>query len=161
MKKIITLLLLVAATFAVNAQTSMVIRSGNTYMLDVTSMNKAQFAAFLQQEGSAAAYKFTPALKLSKTGWALFGSGLGLDLLGGIAAVACSTSESTARYAYVGTAISVIGDCLTLSGIVCLGVGYGRMHSCVDIYNIERQQKYKAQLNLTTTGNGLGFALAW
>ncbi len=154
-------MLLMAATFAVNAQTSMVIRSGNTYILNGTSMNKDQFAAFLQQEGSSASYKFSPALKLSKTGWGLFGSGLGMELAGGLVAVVCTSTESAMTGAYVGTAVAAIGECLTISGIVCLGVGYGRMHSCVDIYNIERQQKYKTQLNLTTTGNGVGFALAW
>ena len=170
MRKLFLLLALVAS-IALMAQgnSSIVIRNGNTYVTEGTSMNKVEFCDFLKSQNSAAYQTFQQSLKLSKQGWALFGTGLGVELAGAVTWLASGAAAANVKNpdktvfigTNVGAALIVAGDCLTLSGIVCLGVGYGRMHRCVDIYNVEYQSKSNAQLRVNCTGNGLGLALAW
>ena len=171
MKHFLTMVLLLAACLCADAQTngSLVIRNGNTYIADGKSMNKKEYMNFLQEQNSMAYGNFQKAFKLSKQGWALFGTGLGLGV-GGFATIIASGAlgmsgnvQDLPPVALVGAGLFFVGDCLTFSGIVCLGVGYGRMHNTVDIYNVEvdRQQKTTAQLRLNYTGNGAGLALAW
>lgn len=171
MKKILFIACLLAATFCAQAQTSsFVVRSGNTYSVDGQSMNKQGFMNYLQSHDQVIYQDFSKAYKLSNVGWGLFGSGLGLETIGfgimmgeaiktGVDASKekeINPAEITAGMT-IGYLMCFIGGALDLSGIVCLGVGYGRMHKAADIYNVQVQQKYKAQLSFT--GNGL--ALAW
>lgn len=169
MKRILFLACLLAATFSAQAQSagSFVVRSGNTYTVEGQSLDKKGFMNYLQSHDQVVYQDFSKAYKLSNTGWGLFGAGLGMEVVGfGVmvgsavqAGVDIATDQdlSHIKGVLVGELLFFIGGALDLSGIVCLGFGYGRMHKAADIYNVQVQQKYKAQLSFT--GNGL--ALAW
>ena len=167
MKHYLALTLLLVASICANAQTnsSIVIRKGNTYITDNKAMNKKEFKNYLQEQNSNVYPDFQKALKLSNQGWAIFGAGLGAGVVG-FAAIGIIVSKVTpptsfpyamAAYYTAGTAMG----CLTIAGITCLGVGYGRMHQCVDVYNVEQQQKNQVQLQMNYTGNGVGLAVTW
>lgn len=173
MKKLFLLCVLALSAMTMSAQSIM--RAGNTYYVDGMSMKKAAFAMHMQQNAEAnLAMQFQNALKLSNTGWALFGAGLGAEVIGGITYLAGSmryytqivqtadgevpTVTTVPAATVVGALLAAAGEGLTIAGIVCLGVGYSRMHNTADIYAYS-QRKPQAYLSLKANQNGLGLAL--
>lgn len=162
MKHFITILLL-SASITMNAQTSMVVRYGNTYVVDGYTMDKVEFANFLQNQEPNLSKYFADALKLSKKGWPLFGVGVGLEVAGAVTTIATAVASSGNSSAGVlsGAFVAAAGECIMVAGIACLGVGYGRMHHAANVYNVQQLQKQRVTVNLTTNGNGVGLALTW
>ncbi len=159
---------------AAQAQTqqSCVIRSGNTYIVDGQAMNKKAFDGFLKNTNATAYNKFNNGYKLSKAGWGLFGGGLGLETVAFIMAaatpaVAMKAADNASDEAVVKTSVGyttgmalayIAGAAATTAGIVCLGVGYGRMHNAADVYNVDCQKKPVAELQLTAGRGTIGLA---
>lgn len=174
MKRVFFLLVAIMSMLAAQAQTqqSCVIRSGNTYIVDGQAMNKKAFDGFLKNTNATAYNKFNNGYKLSKAGWGLFGGGLGLETVAFIMAaatpaVAMKTADNASDEAVVKTSVGyttgmvlayVVGAAATTAGIVCLGVGYGRMHNAADVYNVDCQKKPVAELQLTAGRGTIGLA---
>jgi len=180
MKKILSVLLVALLALPMSAQ--MVYRSGNTYMANGQSMNKKAFAVYMQENAEAnLSSQFQSGLKVANAGWGLFGGGLALEIGGIVCSIAgiANTSRTVtdaadgeaseieisksvtknAAAAAAGTALWILGSSSVTAGIVCLGVGYSRMHNAADIYCATRKQQPQAYLSIQAKGNGLGLAL--
>lgn len=155
------LIMAVVGTFTVCAQ-SPVVRVGNSYLVNGKSMNKVAFNDYLSKTCPDAFAKFDNGYKLSKTGWGLFGGGVGLCfasvVCGMVGAVNISQPEQVNGLVGASVAMGIVGDCMTTAGIVCLGVGYGRMHNAADMHNVGCVKKPVAEFHLTTGGNTIGIA---
>lgn len=166
MKKIFSFAVLLALAVGAMAQSS-VVRSGNQYLINGQTMNSREFKGYLQNTCPEAFSKFNSGYKTAIAGWVLFGGGLGLEL-GGIATSIASgvkavESTSGATPAEVGGVIAgplmyVTGALAVGSSIVCLAVGYARMHNTVDVYNVSCAKKPMAEFHLTSGANGVGIA---
>jgi len=180
MKKVISVLLATFLTLSMSAQ--VVYRNGNTYMADGKTMNKKAFAVYMQENAEAnLAAQFQNGLTVANAGWGLFGGGLALEIGGLACSIASVSNASRTIYdtdgnqtsdieisrtitknvgaAAVGTAFWIIGSSAVTASIVCLGVGYSRMHRSADIYCATHNQKPQAYLSVKADGNGLGLAL--
>jgi len=75
--------------------------------------------------------------------------------------IGCATVVNNTGVAAAGVAFYIIGSCAVTASIVCLGVGYARMHNSADIYmaNYNNARKPQAYLQLQTSKDGLGLAL--
>ena len=170
MKKIVFLFCLLAVAFCAQAQSSsLVVRTGNKYIVDSRTYNKKEFCRYIDGRDMQAYQKFKSGMRVANAGWALFGSGIGLEFVGfGVmvgsavqagADIATKQDLSNIKGVLIGELITCIGTAVDLSGIVCLGVGYGRMHKAADLYNVSVYNHFRAELRPATTG--LGLALAW
>lgn len=165
MKKLLALLLVMMTGWMTMQAQSPVVRNGNVYVVDGQVMNKAAFNGFLKNTSPEAYTKFNSGYKLSKAGWGLFGTGLGVEVAAiamaaatpAVAAKEMSGSAATG-YAMGVTLAYIAGSAMTTSGIICLAVGYGRMHNAADLYNVTRESKQTAELHVTAGANGLGLA---
>ncbi|MCQ2312478.1 MAG: hypothetical protein MJZ84_03410 [Paludibacteraceae bacterium] len=140
-------------------------RKGNSYLLNGYMMDKKAFMNTLYSTCPTAYNHFNKGYKLSKIGWGLFGGGLGLATVGGlISGIGSiqSTKGQTNYGAVIGDLFILAGsDCVT-AGVVCLSIGYGKMHNSVDLYNIKvEDQQPKPTLSFNYTGTGAGIAIAW
>ncbi len=107
---------------------------------------------------------------LWKTGWGLFGAGIGLVLGGGIFAM-CNMynpepdplMENNQRVSTfnIGFYTMIVGGGITLASIPCLAVGQVRRKAAMNMYN-ERgclSEQPLVQFSLQTSSNGLGLAM--
>lgn len=167
MKKIIVfLLVLMTGCLSINAQ-SPVYRNGNSYMVDGQMMNKKAYKGYLQNTCPEAFNKFNSGYKTANAGWGLFGAGLGLETAAIAMAIATpaiavdkkEVDDKTMVGLSTGMALSyVTGSLMTTAGIVCLAVGYAKMHSAADMYNTSCAKKPVAELHLTAGRNAVGLA---
>ena len=107
---------------------------------------------------------------LWKTGWGLFGAGMGLTLGGGLLWVSTSNwggvdprlrSASLDAMSLAGFWIMIAGSGITLASIPCLAVGQVRRKAAMNMYN-ERgclSEQPLVQFSLQTSSNGLGLAM--
>lgn len=174
MKRVFFLLVAIMSMLAAQAQSqSCVIRSGNTYVVNGDVMNKKAFDGFLKNTNTAAYTKFHSGYKISKAGWGLFGGGLGLGTAAFAMALATpavaekmaetdgpdeAVAQTSIGYTTGMVLTFVAGSAITTAGIVCLGVGYGRMHNAADVYNVDCQKKPVAELQLTAGRGTIGLA---
>ncbi len=107
---------------------------------------------------------------LWKTGWGLFGAGMGLVLGGGIVAM-CNMynpepdllMENNPRVSAfnIGFYTMIVGGGITLASIPCLAVGQVQRKAAMNMYN-ERgclSEQPLVQFSLQTSSNGLGLAM--
>lgn len=150
MRKIIFAVLLAMVFIPAIAQvgdSSFVIRHDNTYIAGSVTMNKKAFMGFLQSRDAVNYNYFRSAYRLSNAGWGLFGGGLAVGVVG-----ACFGS-------YI---VSSIGGAANTAGIVCLAVGYARMHNTVNNYNAlnaNRLRKSAVDVALQSSQDGIGLAI--
>lgn len=145
-----------------------VLRQGNNYLLNGYLMDKHTFEDVLHATSPAAYNRFYNGHRTANIGWGLFGGGLGAEVVGGIFSAVGSinstkgNAQATAAFSAVGSLFTSVGGGCVTAGIVCLGVGYGRMHSAADIYNIQVEiRNPKPTLSFNYTGTGAGIAIAW
>ena len=181
MKHFLTILLLAATTCAfgadketaleslsttdISTNSEYVIRKGNSYLLNGYLLDKKQFMNALSKESPTAYNQFNKGYKLSNVGWGLFGGGLGVTtvgvLLSGIGAIQ-ATNGQTNYGAAIGSLFVIVGSEVVTAGVVCLSIGYGKMHNSVDLYNIKVEARQpKPTLSFNYTGTGAGLSLAW
>jgi len=166
-------LMLFAALLAL-PMSAQISRSGNKYFADGMVMNKTSFAAYMQQNAEAAlASKFKSGLTIANVGWGLFGGGLAINTAGFITICATGVNIDKSKSASEATSLALggsataatlylIGSSITTAGIVCLGVGYGRMHKTADNYAFisnSNRQRPQAYITLQTSKDGLGLAV--
>ena len=178
MKRLLIILFFAAVSMTAMAQVSdsscvPVIRIGNTYRVGDQFMNKKAFMGYLQSRDAISYQSFRSAYRLSNVGWGLFGGGLALSVGGFGVILASSVNAATTPKADEKTVTSaalggytmmIIGDLTTISGIVCISLGYVRMHSTADSYNAyygNRRQSTSVGINacLQTSSDGVGLAL--
>lgn len=154
-------LLLVSVIFTVSMMGQSVVRTGNTYVVDGQSMKKGAFAQYMQASAEQQlATKFKSGLACSKAGWSLFTVGLASEVAGAALAaqgiinivqdVQAGTTDkdfesiyaavTADKMTFAGVALIAASPLFTLSGIICLGTGYGRMHNAADMYAAKRSQ---------------------
>lgn len=169
MKKLLSVLFVTVLALSANAQ--VIYRSGDKYFADGQPMNKQMFAAHMQQNAEAQlAQQFRSGLTVANVGWGLFGGGLAMELAGCFMIPASAShlaNEGGQGVApmvgmqLAGAWMIVLGGCVTTASIVCLGVGYARMHNSADVFvaTVRDRQRPQAYLSLQTSRNGLGLAL--
>ena len=106
---------------------------------------------------------------LWKTGWGLFGAGMGLTLGGGLLWVSTSNwggveprlrSASLDAMSLAGFWIMIAGSGITLASIPCLAVGQVRRKESLRLYNEKcGSDQPILSFSLQTSSNGLGLAM--
>lgn len=150
MRKIIFAVLLAMVFIPAIAQVgdfSFVIRHDNTYIVGSVTMNKKAFMGFLQSRDAVNYNYFRSAYRLSNAGWGLFGGGLAVGIVGAF---------------FGGYIVSSVGGIANTAGIVCLAVGYARMHNTVNNYNAlnaNRLRKSAVDVALQSSQDGIGLAI--
>lgn len=175
MKRILlSAIMTIAAIMPLMAQ-STTTRVGNTYIVGSETMNKKAYEGYLKNTCPAAFTKFHSGRVVSNVGWGCFAGGIGLQTAGIgmiIGATGAHMSYETSRSSeepstessriaalgrvYAGGIVMMlIGSATEVSGIVMLGVGYGRMHNAADLYNVNCAARPSAYLTPSTSGLGL------
>lgn len=115
-----------------------VVRKGNTYMVGDLRMNKQAYRGYLKNTCPEAYSQFDRGYKTAMAGWGLFAAGPAL--VGGSSMFWIGASfgydpnntpaQERHRVAVFSSnfALTCLGCASFVSGIVCLGVGYGQMH---------------------------------
>lgn len=106
---------------------------------------------------------------LWKTGWGLFGAGMGLTLGGGLLWVSTSNfggvdprerRASLDAASLAGFYIMIAGSAVTIASIPCLAVGQVRRKEAANLYNTKcNPDQPILSVSLQTSSNGLGLAM--
>ena len=165
MKRVFLFLMLCVLTFVgtnaqnVNADSNLLQRHHCHYMLGDVTMNQTEYMSFLHSNCLPAYQEFLSGYKLSQTGWAVFGCGMGLTTFGAILLVLNPKNSDGSIMHATGISFLVSGTSATwLVGIPSLCVGYRRMHNSVNTYNVMQKKDAYAYWSLQTSNNGVGIA---
>lgn len=130
---------------------------------------------YAQQNCQAAYDRFAQGRKLATAGWSLLGIGVAMNLGAYVgygvlryksgsqaparmpAAYSQSYSRDPAYMAVV--ALGTVGTVCEIACIPTLIVGYNKMHTAADMYNILNANEPRPYLALQSDENGLGLAL--
>ena len=143
--------------------------SGNT----VTAMDEQAYLSFLQNNCPEAWASYQKGTRLWKTGWGLFGAGLGSALLigapmyfygaayglGSALAGANTTSHAAAGCVVAGAFFMGAGSLMTSASIPLLIVGSIKRNNTHEVYNETCSRRPALSLNLQTSADGIGLAL--
>lgn len=143
MKKFLAMMLIGIFSLSVMAQ-SPVYRVGDKYMMDGKMMNKREFKGYLQNTCLEAFQLFNNGHKLSIAGWACMSTGVVVNSVGSSLLSMYFRTTGTARKEYMyslGYTLTSLGSSAAVAGIVCVSVGYTRMHKAVNLYNIEKAKR--------------------
>lgn len=157
MKKFFAVLLIGILSMSAMAQ-SPVYRIGDKYMMDGKMMNKREFKGYLQNTCPEAFQLFNNGYKLSIAGWVCLSTGVVANSVGStmLRMYLRSNISDRKQYMYdVGYTLTSIGSSAAVAGIVCLSVGYSRMHKSVHLYNLEKANRPDIRLvfGLNQTGD--------
>lgn len=119
------------------------IRSGNRYYYRGMEMRGDVYANFLKNNCTEAYGKYQNGRTIATVGWVLFGVGLGLDL----------------GLVWISPYSGLIGLACEIACIPTLIVGYNRMHSSAEIFNVSCGRNSFVSLGITASQNGVGLAL--
>lgn len=159
MKKTFVLILLSIFSLGAMAQ-SPVYRIGDKYMMDGQTMNKEAFRGYLKNTSPEAFALFDNGHKLSIAGWTCFGFGVVTNGVGSfmVRKYISGNAKKDASYS-IGSALTSLGSGATAAGIVCLGVGYARMHKAANLYNIDKAKRPDLNFAVIAGDNGMGLAM--
>ena len=152
---------------AVQQPMGMTLRIGNSYIVNQNVMNSRAYMGYLQNTSPEVYGRFKSGYTTAMTGWGLFAAGPILTLCIGLPVWLSGDpcmydhydSHKVALHAGFGIGSIVVGMGAFVSGITCLGVGYGRMHKSAEIYNFHCANKPTTYWSLQSSANGLGLAL--
>ena len=152
---------------AVEQPMGMTLRIGNSYIVNQNVMNSRAYMGYLQNTSPEVYGRFKSGYVTAMTGWGLFAAGPILTLCIGLPVWLSGDpcfddhydSHKVALHAGFGIGFITVGMGAFVSGITCLGVGYGRMHRSADIYNFHCANKPTTYWSLQSSANGLGLAL--
>ena len=156
-----------AQATAVQQPMGMTLRIGNSYIVNQNVMNSRAYMGYLQNTSPEVYGRFKSGYVTAMTGWGLFAAGPILTLCIGLPVWLSGDpcfddhydSHKVALHAGFGIGFIAVGMGAFVSGITCLGVGYGRMHRSADIYNFHCANKPTTYWSLQSSANGLGLAL--
>ena len=156
-----------AQATAVQQPMGMTLRIGNSYIVNQNVMNSRAYMGYLQNTCPEVYGRFKSGYVTAMTGWGLFAAGpiftlcIGLPvwLSGDPCMYDHYDSHKVALHAGFGVGFITVGMGAFVSGITCLGVGYGKMHRSADIYNFHCANKPTTYWSLQSSANGLGLAL--
>lgn len=159
MKKFFVLILVSIVSLGAMAQ-SPVYRIGDRYMMDGQIMNQKAFQAYLKNTSPEAFALFDNGHKLSIAGWTCLSVGVVTNGVGSfmLNKYISGNAKKDASYG-IGSALTSLGSSITASGIVCLGVGYARMHKAANLYNIDKAKRPDLNFAMVAGDNGVGLAL--
>lgn len=159
MKKTFVLILLSIFSLGAMAQ-SPVYRIGDKYMMDGQTMNKEAFRGYLKNTSPEAFALFDNGHKLSIAGWTCFGFGVVTNGVGSFMVRKYISGKAKKDASYgIGSALTSLGSGATAAGIVCLGVGYARMHKAANLYNIDKAKRPDLNFAVIAGDNGMGLAM--
>jgi hypothetical protein len=138
----------------------MLARAGDVYYLGNERMDKKTTEKWLKQQDCLVAYDlFHSGFTTAKIGWIVMGSGILLDIIGGIYMGVAYKKESL-QGILDGWTLCGLGAGLELASVPVISVGYYKMHQTVGVYNTycykgAHPRPYWA---LQVSGNGIGLA---
>ena len=162
------------------AQPTQLVCSGNTYFYGGKEvMNKNQMLDWYARHNCQAAYnQFAKGQKLAKAGWVCLGIGAALDLGSLVSGIIYFTNTygssdkkapATASPAYTfpddpayiaAVSLGLGALAFEIACIPTLVVGYHKMHSSVDVYNVScATANVRPYWTLQASSNGLGLAM--
>ena len=131
--------------------TSLIVRSGQTYYYDGNPMKQNTYAEFLHTNCPVAYQQYNKGLNISTAGWGFLTAGLMLDIVG---CVLLLSNEQA------GIICGLSGGALELACIPTLIVGYRKMHDSADIFNKQCvNKKTTTYWSINADANGIGLAL--
>ena len=156
-----------AQATAVQQPKGMTLRIGNSYIVNQNVMNSRAYMGYLQNTSPEVYGRFKSGYVTAMTGWGLFAAGPSLALCIGLPVLIFGDpcmddhydSHKVALHAGFGIGSIAVGMGAFISGITCLGVGYGKMHRSADIYNFHCANKPTTYWSLQSSTNGIGLAL--
>lgn len=136
----------------------------------MTRMDKDAYLKFLQNNCPEAWASYQKGTKLWKTGWGLFGGGLGCAFVGGImcGVVAVRSVDyitppginPEAVILGIGATLFAVGDAAVLGSIPCLIVGGLKRNNTHEVYNQYCSRNVTAlTFQVQASRNGLGIAM--
>lgn len=159
MKKTFVVILLSIFSLGAMAQ-SPVYRVGDKYMMDGQMMNKVAFKGYLKNNSPEAFALFDNGHKLSIAGWTCLSVGVVSNGVGSFMMRRYVTGKAKKDASYgIGSAFTSLGSGATTAGIVCLGVGYARMHKAANLYNIDKAKRPDLNFAVVAGDNGMGLAM--
>ena len=168
MKKILfVMMLLLMATAAIKAQTTVIINSNNANLLIPAGsyiyygdqiMDKQECAEFLSTRHQPAYETFQSGLKCTTAGWWTLGAGLAVDLAGSIMLAYGPIKNNDAMF-WSGASCIIAGGLAILASIPTIYIGYGRMHKAIDMFNVSQASAPRAYWTIQGSQNGIGLAL--
>lgn len=159
MKKFFVLVLISIVSFSAMAQ-SPVYRIGDKYMMDGQVMNKEAFKGYLKNTSPEAFALFDNGHKLSIAGWSCLSAGVALNGVGTFMLRKYISGNAKKDISYsIGSALYSLGSATAVSGVVCLGVGYARMHKAANLYNIDKAKRPELNFAVVAGDNGMGLAM--
>jgi len=171
-----------AAPVAADADTMFqkVTRVGNTYSVGNNAMNSKAFMGYLQSRDAVSYQTFRSARNLANAGWGLLAVGLACEIAsvpmliyGTMNTAKSVTSETTgdeaakkadqiANIAVASEMMLIGGGLVSTAGVVCISLGYVRMHETAEIYNgtmSYRRKQAGMNVALQSSRDGIGIAL--
>ena len=156
-----------AQATAVQQPMGMTLRIGNSYIVNQNVMNSRAYMGYLQNTSPEVYGRFKNGYVTAMTGWGLFAAGPILTLCIGLPVWLSGDpciddhydSHKVALHAGFGIGSIAVGMGAFISGITCLGVGYGKMHRSADIYNFHCANKPTTYWSIQSSANGIGLAL--
>lgn len=159
MKKIFTMMLMCIVTLGAMAQ-SPVYRIGDKYMMDGQMMDKKAFEGYLKNTSPAAYALFNNGRKLSIAGWSCLSVGIVTEGIGSAMVRGFITGKSKKAVSLgIGSALASLGAGASSVGVVCLSVGYSRMHKAANLYNIDTAKRPDLNFAVVADDNGVGLAM--
>lgn len=177
MKKVLFLFaaIMMTANLFAQEQEALLECHGNTYFCGKEAMSRRQMLDWYAQRNCQAAYmQFAKGQRMANAGWAFLGIGVAMDLGSAVCAGMyvyktvdyCVNSSSSTKeselYGYLASSIGlgVVGGAFELACVPLLVVGYHKMHSSVDVYNVSCSlAKTQPYWSIQSSKNGLGLAL--
>lgn len=156
---------------------SAITKLDDVYYMDGKPLSQERYEHFLMENCPDAYLSMQRGKKLCKTGWGLLIPGIVLSAVGtglmssGLAGLAGLATPLYGDDAYgvwqtnkmvAGCLVFAAGHALGIASIPCLVVGNIKKNNAHEVYNAQCvQQTASLNLQLQTSGNGVGLALCW
>ena len=134
-------------------QGSFITKSGNTYFYNGKSMSESEYLNFVQNNCFEAFQSYQQGQQLWKTGWTLFGVGMGSVVLG---AAFC-----WAPYSVIYSSILIgAGGGMVIGSVPCIAIGSVRKKNSYEIFNEQCARRATAlEFGIQASQNGIGLAM--
>ena len=162
MKKIYFLIVFVVAAVAIHAQNTnatLLQPAGSYLYYGDQVMNKKECMEFLSTRNQPAYETFKSGYKCTQAAWGLFGAGVGVDVVGTVLMTIKLKRKNDAMF-FSGAGCVIAGGLAVIASIPTIFIGYARLNRGIDMFNMS-QAAATSQAYWTIQGSqdGLGLAL--